>query len=106
MGASRTATTKATDRGPWSMTEARGAPTNQSVAAKDVVPLGAVRPSRDDPPRVLIVDNDPLLSNVVSRYLQRHGLETEWASDGPAAVAAVEKDRPDSRAAGRDVAWS
>jgi two-component system response regulator ResD len=77
------------------MTETPGASTNRAGAAKDVVPLGAVRPSRDDVPRVLIVDDDPLLANVVSRYLQRHGLETEWASDGPAAVAAIERDRPD-----------
>jgi DNA-binding response OmpR family regulator len=46
-------------------------------------------------PRVLIVDDDPILATVVSRYLQRHGLMTEWVNDGQAAVTAVEKHRPD-----------
>jgi DNA-binding response OmpR family regulator len=45
-------------------------------------------------PRVLIVDDDPLLARVVSRYLHRHGFETEWVSDGRAAVEAVERHRP------------
>ena len=69
--------------------------TVRSVTAKDVAAVGAVRPSRDNVPRVLIVDDDPLLARVVSRYLQRHGLETEWADDGQAAIAAVKKHRPD-----------
>ena len=77
------------------MTESRGSPTDRSVAAEDVVALMAGRPSRDEVPQVLIVDDDPLLANVVSRYLQRHGLETEWVSDGEAAIAALEKNRPD-----------
>ena len=62
------------------------------MTADDVAPVG---PARNDVPRVLIVDDDPLLARVVSRYLQRHGLETEWASDGHAAIAAVERRRPD-----------
>jgi DNA-binding response OmpR family regulator len=48
-----------------------------------------------DVPRVLIVDDDPILARVVSRYLQRHGLETEWAGDAQAALTAVERQRPD-----------
>ncbi len=46
-------------------------------------------------PRVLIVDDDPILAHVVSRYLGRHGLTTEWVSNGEAAAAAVEAQRPD-----------
>jgi DNA-binding response OmpR family regulator len=48
-----------------------------------------------DLPRVLIVDDDPILARVVSRYLQRHGFQTEWVSDGQAAVTAVDRQRPD-----------
>ncbi len=48
-----------------------------------------------DVPRVLIVDDDPILARVVSRYLQRHGLETEWAGDAQAALTVVERQRPD-----------
>lgn len=56
---------------------------------------GVVAPARAGGPRVLIVDDDPLLARVLSRYLQRHGLETEWVSDGTAAVAAVDRNPPD-----------
>ena len=77
------------------MTDSPGSPTNRSAAAEDLVALGAGGPSRDEAPRVLIVDDDPLLASVVSRYLQRHGLETEWVGDGQSAIAALEKNRPD-----------
>lgn len=46
-------------------------------------------------PRILIVDDDPILAQVVSRYLQRHGMDTQWVGDGQAAVAAVERRLPD-----------
>jgi DNA-binding response OmpR family regulator len=46
-------------------------------------------------PRVLIVDDDPILACVVSRYLQRHGLETQWVGDAQAALTAVQRHRPD-----------
>ena len=74
------------------MTEARRAV--PSVTADDVAPSDGGGPARDDVPRVLLVDDDPLLAGVVSRYLQRHGLQTEWVSDGRAAIAAVERHRP------------
>ena len=48
-----------------------------------------------DLPRILLVDDDPILARVVSRYLQRHGFRTEWVSDGQAAVTAVDRQRPD-----------
>jgi DNA-binding response OmpR family regulator len=51
--------------------------------------------AEDTPPRILIVDDDPILAQVVSRYLQRHGMRTEWVADGEAAVAAVERQAPD-----------
>jgi DNA-binding response OmpR family regulator len=46
-------------------------------------------------PRILIVDDDPILGQVVSRYLQRHGMQTQWVGDGERAVAAVQRQVPD-----------
>jgi DNA-binding response OmpR family regulator len=45
--------------------------------------------------RVLIVDDDPILARVLSRYLQRHGMETRWVSEGHGALAAVQRHAPD-----------
>jgi DNA-binding response OmpR family regulator len=47
------------------------------------------------PPRILIVDDDPILVEVVSRYLRRHGMETSWVASGSAALEAVERRTPD-----------
>ena len=44
---------------------------------------------------VLVVDDEPTISEVVSRYLERAGYETRTAADGPAAVAAVSEQAPD-----------
>ena len=77
------------------MSEAWTPPTGSSVTAKDVVALSAAGSSRHDLPRLLIVEDDPVLARVLSRYLQRHGFETEWVSEGQAVAAAVERRRPD-----------
>jgi DNA-binding response OmpR family regulator len=45
--------------------------------------------------RVLVVDDDPVVSDVVRRYLEQDGFQVGLESDGPAALIAVEKDRPD-----------
>ncbi len=47
------------------------------------------------PPRILIVDDDPILVEVVSRYLRRHGMDTSWVGNGSAALDAVERHAPD-----------
>jgi two-component system response regulator ResD len=44
---------------------------------------------------VLIVDDEPMIAEVVARYLDRAGFETRTAHDGPAAVAAAMSRRPD-----------
>jgi DNA-binding response OmpR family regulator len=44
---------------------------------------------------VLVVDDDPTVSDVVRRYLERAGLDVRLAGDGPAALRAFEVDRPD-----------
>jgi DNA-binding response OmpR family regulator len=44
---------------------------------------------------VLVVDDDPTVSDVVRRYLERADLEVTLASDGPSALALIEARRPD-----------
>ncbi|WP_040477327.1 response regulator transcription factor [Longispora albida] len=45
--------------------------------------------------RVLVVDDDPTVSDVVRRYLERAGLEVTLAADGSGALAAAKQARPD-----------
>jgi DNA-binding response OmpR family regulator len=45
--------------------------------------------------RVLVVDDDPTVSDVVRRYLERSDFEVTLAADGPGALAAVDLARPD-----------
>src|SRR5688500_11814793 len=45
--------------------------------------------------RVLIVDDEPMVRDVLTRYLTRSGFLTESASDGEAAIAAFDASRPD-----------
>ncbi|MCX5381519.1 response regulator transcription factor [Streptomyces sp. NBC_00091] len=50
----------------------------------------------DTPPaRILVVDDDPTVSEVVAGYLRRAGFAVEEAGDGPAALAAAGRARPD-----------
>ncbi len=44
---------------------------------------------------VLVVDDEPTIGEVVSRYLERAGYDTRVAVDGPAALAAAADRRPD-----------
>jgi DNA-binding response OmpR family regulator len=45
--------------------------------------------------RVLVVEDDPTVSDVVRRYLERDGLRVEVATDGPAGLASGLADPPD-----------
>ncbi len=45
--------------------------------------------------RVLVVDDDPTVSDVVRRYLEREGFTVELAGDGQQALAAYDAERPD-----------
>jgi DNA-binding response OmpR family regulator len=45
--------------------------------------------------RILVVDDDPTVSDVVRRYLERAGLMVTLAADGYAALRAFDADRPD-----------
>jgi len=45
--------------------------------------------------RVLVVDDDPTIADSVALRLRAEGLDVQTAADGPAAVAACQKRRPD-----------
>ncbi|MFD7877598.1 response regulator transcription factor [Streptomyces sp. NPDC059766] len=45
--------------------------------------------------RVLVVDDDPTVAEVVSGYLDRAGYDVDRAGDGPAALARAAAHRPD-----------
>jgi len=45
--------------------------------------------------RVLIVDDEPMVRDVLARYLMRSGFIAESAADGEAAIAAFDASRPD-----------
>jgi DNA-binding response OmpR family regulator len=45
--------------------------------------------------QVLVVDDDPTVSDVVRRYLEQDGCRVRLASNGLAALAAVDAERPD-----------
>ena len=53
-------------------------------------------PYPDDVARVLVVDDDPTVGEVVVAYFERAGFETEHAQDGPSALAAALERRPDA----------
>jgi two-component system, OmpR family, response regulator ResD len=45
--------------------------------------------------RVLVVDDEPMVRDVLSRYLERSGFDVEVAADGERAMAAFDANRPD-----------
>jgi DNA-binding response OmpR family regulator len=45
--------------------------------------------------RVLVVDDDPTVSDVVRRYLERAGITVDLAADGPGALRAYREQPPD-----------
>jgi two-component system, OmpR family, response regulator ResD len=45
--------------------------------------------------RVLVVDDEPIVRDVLSRYLSREGFEVETAADGQAALDVFEETRPE-----------
>jgi DNA-binding response OmpR family regulator len=47
------------------------------------------------PQRLLVVDDDPTVSDVVRRYLERAGYTVALAADGPTALHQFARDRPD-----------
>src|SRR5664279_766754 len=48
-----------------------------------------------DPLRVLVVDDETALAQVIAGYLEREGFQVTSAYDGPSAVEQARRDRPD-----------
>ena len=46
-------------------------------------------------PTVLVVDDEPIVRDVVVRYLRRDGFDTLEAADGDAARTIIESGAPD-----------
>ncbi|MFI5806413.1 response regulator transcription factor [Streptomyces sp. NPDC051561] len=57
-------------------------------------PTSATTPT-PAPHRVLVVDDDPTVAEVVTGYLRRAGFAVRQAADGPGALAAAGEERPD-----------
>jgi len=51
--------------------------------------------SQDLPPRILVVDDETPILDLVRGYLEREGFLVETAADGPAGLAAVRATSPD-----------
>lgn len=47
------------------------------------------------PPRVLVVDDEPIVRDVLGRYLRLDGFDVEVVADGEAALAAADSRPPD-----------
>jgi len=47
------------------------------------------------PDRILVVEDEPMVAEVVERYLRRDGYTVEVVHDGPAALQALERLQPD-----------
>lgn len=45
--------------------------------------------------KILVVDDEPMVADVVERYLRREGFDVQLAADGEAAVAAAQESSPD-----------
>ncbi|WP_405919858.1 response regulator transcription factor [Streptomyces longwoodensis] len=62
-------------------------------APSTVAPTPTPTPAR--PARILVVDDDPTVAEVVTGYLDRAGYVVDRAGDGPAALARAAGHRPD-----------
>ena len=54
-----------------------------------------VRDRRPGPPRVLVVDDEPAITDFIQLGLTREGFEVETAADGRAALTVVDRFAPD-----------
>ena len=46
-------------------------------------------------PKVLVIEDDPVLAQLTTYVLEREGIETATASDGPSGLAAIAELRPE-----------
>jgi two-component system, OmpR family, response regulator len=57
--------------------------------------VSSTRPASETPPRVLVVDDEQSITQLVATVLRYEGFEVECAADGRSAVRAAEDFRPD-----------
>ena len=57
--------------------------------------MGEMHSDSAPPARILIVDDDPGIREVISDFLVRHGFEADAVADGPALARALATKRPD-----------
>lgn len=65
--------------------------------ATDALPVAVTRPDGDStrPDRVLVIEDDPHIGEVVARYLERDGIEVEVVRDGADGLARALEWLPD-----------
>ena len=61
----------------------------------NAVTAGDIAMSNVEKQRILVVDDDPTISEVVARYLEREGYDVDIASDGEEALALGKSGSPD-----------
>jgi DNA-binding response OmpR family regulator len=69
--------------------------TGPGIAARQATtPIGEDGSIPAPPARVLVVDDDPIVREVLTRYLEREGFDVAEAEDGEAAISAARTARP------------
>jgi len=58
-------------------------------------PMPAMMDAVKRRPRILVVEDDPTVADVVIRYLEREGFDVEAVADGPAALESAATATPD-----------
>lgn len=99
---SETITAKSTDESPLPRF-LRGLFRGRRSAAEDTSPALAAPVSapvsvfadREHPPKVLVVDDDPVVLKALEIKLARAGCQVVLGHDGPEAIATVRKEHPD-----------
>ncbi|WP_327280439.1 MULTISPECIES: response regulator transcription factor [unclassified Streptomyces] len=71
------------------------AQSTDGAEGRSAVETGGAGPREQVLGSVLVVDDDPTVSEVVAGYLDRAGFAVRRAADGPAALRAAEEQRPD-----------
>ncbi len=60
-----------------------------------MVPAGLISKVRDSMAKILVIDDEPSILNLVKAYLKPEGYEVYTASDGPAGLKAARVYKPD-----------
>ncbi|WP_405796312.1 response regulator [Streptomyces longwoodensis] len=81
--------------GPVPAGAASTGPASTGPAPAGAPSTAASTPAPARPARILVVDDDPTVAEVVTGYLDRAGYVVDRAGDGPAALARAAGHRPD-----------